>query len=95
MDQAKTTIPQLDLLPKTLHISKKLQVSLTWMLIHGHGKGAYGHFALGYWPYGPDFTIGSLAGCLQHLELNSEDGKGDLHYKYFIEKQAIFHGLLS
>lgn len=94
MDQAKTATPRLDPLPKSLSHCKQLPISLTGMLTHGHGKGAYGHFALGYWPSGPDFTIGSLARCLRHLELSNEDKHGDVQCKN-IPGEPIWKDLLS
>ena len=55
-----------------------LPISLTGMLTHGHGKNAYGHFALGFWPSDPNFTIGSLSKCFQNLERLDSHMYGDL-----------------
>ena len=68
MDQRKTCIPRVNPIPKSLNQVMPLPISLTGMLTHGHGQNAYGHFALGFWPSDPNFTIGSLSKCFQNLE---------------------------
>ena len=68
MDQKKTCIPRVNPIPKSLNQVMPLPMSLTGMLTHGHGQNAYGHFALGFWPSDPNFTIGSLSKCFRNLE---------------------------
>ena len=78
MDQKKTCIPRVNPIPKSLNQIMPLPISLTGMLTHGHGQNAYGHFALGFWPADPNFTIGSLSKCFQNLERLDNHMYGDL-----------------
>lgn len=38
------------------------------MVTHGHGDGAYGHYATNLWPKDLNFTISSMARCFHTLE---------------------------
>ena len=78
MDQKKTCIPRVSPIPKSLNQVMPLPMSLTGMLTHGHGQNAYGHFALGFWPSDPNFTIGSLSKCFRNLERLDNHMYGDL-----------------
>ena len=78
MDQKNTCIPRVNPIPKSLNQAMPLPISLTGMLTHGHGQNAYGHFALGFWPSDPNFTIGSLSKCFQNLERLDSHMYGDL-----------------
>ena len=52
---------------------------MTGMLTHGHGQEAYGHFSLSLWPpTDPNFTVASLALCLQNMEREDKHEYGDL-----------------
>ena len=78
MDQKKTCIPRVNPIAKSLNQVIPLPMSLTGMLTHGHGQNAYGHFALGFWPSDPNFTIGSLSKCFRNLERLDNHMYGDL-----------------
>jgi hypothetical protein len=43
-------------------------MTLTGMLTHGHGDGAYADFSTDFWPRDSNFTISSLASCIHRLE---------------------------
>ena len=79
MDQKKTAIPRLRIVPKGVDSGYNLQVALIGMITHGHGEGHYGHFVLnGLWPADPNLTIGSIANCLHNLERIDKHPLGDL-----------------
>ena len=79
MDQKKTAIPRLCIVPKGVDSGYNLQVALIGMNTHGHGEGHYGHFVLnGLWPADPNLTIGSIANCLHNLERTRRHPLGDL-----------------
>ena len=95
MDQQKTSIPRLQLVPKFVNHVMQLPISLTGMLTHGHGQRAYGHFSMGLWPSDPNFTIGSLAMCLRNLERLDNHVHGDLVHEEDSIASDIFIGLES
>lgn len=68
MDTNKTAIPRLRVITKATAGLFQLPVSLTGMVTHGHGDGAYAHYATDLWPKDSNFTISSLARCLRALE---------------------------
>ena len=78
----KISIPRVNPIPKTLNQVMPLPISLTGMLTHRHGQNVYGHFALGFWPSDPNFTIGSLSKCLQNLERSDDHMYGDLMHMH-------------
>ena len=79
MDQKKTAIPRLRVLPKGVDSGYNLPIALIGMITHGHAEGHYGHFILnGLWPSDPNLTIGSIASCLHNLERMDKHPLGDL-----------------
>ena len=79
MDQKKTAIPRLRVLPKGVDSGYSLPIALIGMITHGHAEGHYGHFTLnGLWPSDPNLTIGSIASCLHNLERMDKHPLGDL-----------------
>lgn len=79
MDQKKTAIPRLCVIPKGVDSGYNLQVALIGMITHGHAEGHYGHFVLnGLWPSDANLTIGSIANCLHNLERIDKHPLGDL-----------------
>ena len=79
MDQKKTAIPRLRVIPKGVDSGYNLQVALIGMITHGHAEGHYGHFVLnGLWPSDANLTIGSIANCLHNLERIDKHPLGDL-----------------
>jgi hypothetical protein len=98
MDQAKTWIPRLKILPKSLsNVGIALPIALTGMLTHGRDPGAYAHFSLsGLWPGDSDFTITSIARCLRDLETYTGDLSGDItNSENVIFQRPIFKSLLD
>jgi hypothetical protein len=45
MDHMKTAIPQMQRITKATSRLGQIPISLTGMLIHGHGDGAYAHYS--------------------------------------------------
>ncbi|KAL3694124.1 hypothetical protein R1sor_007775 [Riccia sorocarpa] len=84
MDQNKTNIPRLANNMKRLHSGGScmpLPFSFTCMLTHGREPDAFCHLSVsGLWPGDPNFTVSSLARCLQDLEFVPDGGDhtGDL-----------------
>lgn len=46
----------------------QIPVSVTGMLTHGHGDGAYAHYSTAFWPGDSNFTISSICRVLRALE---------------------------
>ena len=79
MDQKKTAISRLRVLPKGVDLGYNLPIALIGMITQGHAEGHYGHFILnGLWPSNPNLTIGSIGSCLQNLERMDKHPLGDL-----------------
>jgi hypothetical protein len=68
MDSRKTALPRLRVITKGTAGLGQLPVTLTGMVTHGHGDGAYADFSTDLWPRDSNFTISSLARCLRKLE---------------------------
>ena len=79
MDQKKTTIPSLRVLPKSVDLGYNFPIALIGMITHGHAKGHYGHFIWnGLCPFDPNLAIGSITSCLHILERMDKHPLGDL-----------------
>ena len=46
----------------------QIPISVTGMLTHGHGDGAYAHYSTAFWPKDSNFTISSICQALRALE---------------------------
>jgi hypothetical protein len=68
MDHTKTAIPRMQLHTKATAGLGQIPISLTGMLTHGHGDGAYAHYATAFWPGDLNFTISSVCRILRALE---------------------------
>jgi hypothetical protein len=68
MDNRKTALPRLRIITKGSSGLGQLPMTLTGMLTHGHGDGAYADFSTDFWPRDSNFTISSLASCICRLE---------------------------
>jgi hypothetical protein len=68
MDHTKTTIPRMQRHTKATAGLGQILISLTGMLTHGHGDGAYTHYATAFWPGDSNFTISSIFRVVQALE---------------------------
>lgn len=68
MDTSKTAIPRMQRITKATAGLGQIPISCTGMLTHGHGDGAYAHYATALWPGDPNFTISSLCRVFRALE---------------------------
>jgi hypothetical protein len=68
MDHSKTAIPRMQRITKATSGLGQIPISLTRMLIHGHGDGAYVHYSTALWPADSNFTISSLCRVLKALK---------------------------
>jgi hypothetical protein len=68
IDHTKTTIPRMQRITKATSGLGLIPISLTGMLTHGHGDGAYAHYSTALWPADSNFTISSLCRVLRALE---------------------------
>jgi hypothetical protein len=68
MDSRKTALPRLRVITKGSNGLGQLPMTLTGMLTHGHGDGAYSDFSTDFWPRDSNFTISSLASYIRCLE---------------------------
>ena len=68
MDHTKTKIPRMQRITKATLGLGQIPISLTRMLIHGHGNGAYAHYSLVLWLGDLNFIISSLWRVLRALE---------------------------
>jgi hypothetical protein len=64
MDHAKTDFPMLFQKTKQLDGFMKLLVSVTRMLVHGHGDVCYIHYGLDLFAYDSNYTVDSFAELL-------------------------------
>jgi hypothetical protein len=49
----------------------QLPITLTGMIVHGHGDEKYAQYFNELWPKDPNFTIGSLLWLLRTLEVTN------------------------
>ena len=68
IDHTKTAIPRMQRNTKATAGLGQIPISLTGMLTHGHGDGAYAHYATAFWPGDSNFTISSICRVLRALE---------------------------
>jgi hypothetical protein len=68
MDHTKTVIPRMQRITKATSRLGQILISLTGMLIHGHGDGAYAHYSTALWLGDSNFTISYLCLVLKALE---------------------------
>jgi hypothetical protein len=68
MDHAKIASPIFSHKTKQLNGLMKLPVSITGILVHGHGDVRYAHYGLDIFPHDSNYTIGLFAKLLQDLE---------------------------
>jgi hypothetical protein len=68
MDYTKTAIPWMQRITKATSRLGQIPISLTGMLTHGHGDGAYAHYSTALWPMDSNFTISCLCRALRALE---------------------------
>ena len=68
MDTQKTTLPRMRVITKGTSGLGKLPMSVTGILAHGHGDGAYAHYGTSFWLRDSNYTISSLCKVLRALE---------------------------
>jgi hypothetical protein len=68
MDHTKSAIPRMQRSTEATAGLGQILISVTGMLTHGHGDGAYAHYAIAFWPWDSNFTISSLCCVLWTLE---------------------------
>ena len=68
MDHTKSAIPQMQRSTKATCGLGQIPISVTGMLTHGHGDGAYAHYSTAFWPGDSNFTISSICRVLRALE---------------------------
>jgi hypothetical protein len=68
MDHTKIAIPRMQRHTKATAGLGQIPIFLTGMLTHGHGDGAYAHYATTFWPGDSNFTISSICRVLRALE---------------------------
>ena len=68
MDHTKSAIPQMQRSTKATSGLGQIPISVTGMLTHGHGDGAYAHYSTAFWPGDSNFTISSICRVLRALE---------------------------
>ena len=68
MDHTKSTIPRMQRSTKATCGLGQIPISVTGMLTHGHGDGAYAHYSTAFWPRDSNFTISSICRVLRALE---------------------------
>ena len=68
MDHTKSAIPRMQRSTKATSGLGQIPISVTGMLMHGHGDGAYAHYSTAFWPEGSNFTISSICRVLRALE---------------------------
>jgi hypothetical protein len=60
MDHVKTAFPRLQVVNKMICGLGQLPITLTGMIVHGHGDEKYAQYSNEFWSTNPNFTIGSL-----------------------------------
>ena len=65
MDTSKTALPRMRVTAKATQGLGQFPISVIGMVAHGHGDGAYAHYAPLCWPEDSNFTISSLARLLR------------------------------
>ena len=68
MDHTKTASPRMQRTTKATSGLGQIPISVTGMLTHGHGDGAYAHYSTAFWPGDSNFTISSICRVLRALE---------------------------
>jgi len=68
MDTSKTALPRMPVTTKATQGLGQIPMSVIGMVAHGHGDGAYAHYAPSCWPGDSNFTISSLARLFRRLE---------------------------
>ena len=65
MDHSKISSPHFSHKSKHMDSFMKLPVSVTGMIAHGHGDIRYAHYGLDIFPSDSNYTVGSIANCLE------------------------------
>ena len=68
MDHTKSAILRMQRCTKATSGLGQIPISVTGMLTHGHGDGAYAHYSTAFWPGDSNFTISSICRVLRALE---------------------------
>ena len=68
MDHAKIASPVFSHKSKELDSLVKLPMSVTGMIVHGHGDVRHAHYRLDIFLHESNYTIGSMAKLLHDLE---------------------------
>ena len=92
MDTSKTALPRMRVTTKATQGLGQFPMSVTGMVAHGHGDGAYAHYAPSCWPGDSNFTISSLARLFRRLEGAPVRETGDLFHHE--PPNALFAALL-
>ena len=92
MNTSKTALPRMRVITKATQGLGQFPISVTRMVAHGHGDGAYAHYAPSCWPGDLNFTISLLARLLRRLEAAPIREMGDLFP--YPPSNALFEALL-
>jgi hypothetical protein len=68
MDHSRTMSPHFSYKNKSTEAFMKLPVSVTGMIVHGHGDIRYAHYVLDLYPAYSNHIVGSIAKVLRDLE---------------------------
>ena len=68
MDHTKSAIPRMQRSTKATSGLGQIPISVTGMLMHGHGDGAYAHYSIAFWLEDSNFIISSICQVLRALE---------------------------
>jgi hypothetical protein len=68
MDHANIALPRLQVCNKMISSLGQLPITLTGMIVHGHGDEKYAQYFNELWPNNPNFTISFLLHLLRILE---------------------------
>ena len=69
MDHSKTSSPHFSHKSKHMDLFMKLPISMTGMIVYGHGDIRYAHYRLDIFPSDLNHTLGSITKLLRDLEL--------------------------
>ena len=78
MDHSKTACPVFSHKSKDTDGLMKLPISVTEMIVHGHGDVRYAHYGLDLFPHDSNYIIGFVAKLLQDLELPPKSSSQEL-----------------
>ena len=78
MDHSKTSSLHFSHKSKHMDSFMKLPITVTGMIVHGHGDVRYAHYGLDIFPMDSNHTVGSIAKLLRDLKLPSKHSSREL-----------------